>query len=82
MATQSSEEAFKEYVLALESNQSELEYFSNKIITINVIGVVAIIIAGGITYKKKQKKEIIEEEILKTDEEKILEILKDSGGVL
>jgi uncharacterized membrane protein len=53
-------------------------------VAISVIGVVAIIIAGGITYKKKKKREkkIIEEEILKTDEDKILEILKDAGGVL
>ncbi|MBA7512430.1 hypothetical protein ES705_04435 [subsurface metagenome] len=53
-------------------------------VAISVIGVVAIIIAGGITYKKKKKREkkIIEEEILKTDEDTILEILKDAGGVL
>jgi hypothetical protein len=31
LTTQSGEEAFREYVSALESNQSELEYFSNKI---------------------------------------------------
>jgi uncharacterized membrane protein len=51
-------------------------------VAISVICVVAIIIAGGITYKKKREKKIIEGEILKTDEEKILEILKDAGGVL
>ncbi len=51
-------------------------------VAISVIGVVAIIIAGGITYKKKREKKIIEQAILKTDEEKILEILKDAGGVL
>jgi len=31
LTTQSAEAAFKEYVSALESNQSELEYFSDKI---------------------------------------------------
>jgi hypothetical protein len=51
-------------------------------VAISVICVVTIIIAGGITYKKKREKKIIMGEILKTDEEKILEILKDAGGVL
>ncbi|MDI6885438.1 MAG: helix-turn-helix domain-containing protein [archaeon] len=51
-------------------------------VVVSVIGVVAIIIAGGITYKKKQEKKIIEAVILKTDEDKILEVLKDAGGVL
>ncbi|MBE0517103.1 MAG: hypothetical protein IBX41_06925, partial [Methanophagales archaeon] len=51
-------------------------------VVVSVIGAGALIIAGGITYKKKQEKKSIEEEILKTDEDKILEILKDAGGVL
>lgn len=51
-------------------------------VVISVIGVVVFIIAGRIIYKKKREKKIIEAEILKTDEDKILEILKDAGGVL
>jgi hypothetical protein len=63
------------------NNSSNVQTWSVRLAAIAGVlcfqGIVAIIIAGGITYKKKREKKITEEAILKTDEEKILEILKD-----